>query len=166
MIGLTWRDIDLAERTVSVRWIRVEGRGGTYLVEPKSPASRRTLALPNFVATALERQLEREQKKATAIGAKVLPEDPVLTTRNRRPYWTSYLHHELKRRLQRLGLPPMRYHDLRHTAASLMFREGVPPRVVMEIMGHKNLDVTMLIYGHVCLDQQRKAAELVDNALS
>lgn len=62
-------------------------------------------------------------------------------------------------------MAPMRFHDLRHTAASLMLAEGVPPRTVMEMMGHRNLAVTMLIYGHTNLRHQREAADRLDRAL-
>ena len=51
----------------------------------------------------------------------------------------------------------VRLHDLRHTCASMLLAQGVPPRVVMEILGHSSLDVTMNIYGHVMLDAQRDA---------
>jgi integrase len=51
----------------------------------------------------------------------------------------------------------VRLHDLRHTCASLLLAQGVPPRVVMEVLGHSSLDVTMNIYGHVMLDAQREA---------
>lgn len=62
-------------------------------------------------------------------------------------------------------MPPMRFHDLRHTAASLMLAQGAPPRTVMEMMEHRNLDVTMFIYGHTNLRHQREAARLIDRAL-
>jgi integrase len=162
--GLTWGDVHLAQRRLQVRWTRTEYEGGTRLTAPKTAASRRTLAMPELVFRSLRDQLGRERAKARRAGAEVRPEDAVLTTRNRRPYSSGYLYQDLRRRLGRLGLPAMRLHDLRHTAASLMLAEGVPPRTVMEMMGHRNLEVTMLIYGHTSLDQQRKAAMAVDRA--
>jgi integrase len=163
--GLTWADVDLPRKRLTVNWNRVEWERGTRLISPKTAASRRTLALPALVVDVLRRQRARERQKARAAGALVQPGDPVLTTRNRRPYSTSYLYQDLRRRLERLGLPRMRFHDLRHTAASLLLGEGVPPRTVMEMMGHRNLAVTMLIYGHANLDQQRAAVDTLDRAL-
>lgn len=165
ILGLSWGDVDFDSRTLHVRWNRVEYSGGTRLAAPKSAASRRALALPRVVEDSLRRQLHRERLKAEAEGVELRPDDPVLTTRRRRPYWNSYLHTELQSALCKLGLPPMRYHDLRHTAASLMLSEGISPRTVMEIMGHRNLQVTMLVYGHVNLRHQRIAAATVDRAL-
>lgn len=165
VLGLTWADVDLRKRQLTVKWNRVEWERGTRLMEPKTAASRRTLVLPELVHAALIRQRRREQRKAREAGAKVSPSDPVLTTRTRRPFWTSYLYHDLCKRLDRLGLPRMRLHDLRHTAASLLLSEGVPPRTVMEMMGHRNLEVTMFIYGHTNLRHQRVAVATLDRAL-
>lgn len=163
--GLTWSDVDLPRRRLTVNWNRVEWERGTRLIAPKTAASRRTLALPAIVVAALERQLARERLKARRAGTSVGPSDPVLTTRTRRPYATSYLYQDLRRRLERLDLPRMRFHDLRHTAASVLLGEGVPPRTVMEMMGHRNLAVTMLIYGHANLSQQHAAIATLDRAL-
>lgn len=165
ILGLTWNDVDLDRGLLHVRWNRTEFFQGTRLTAPKSAASLRTLALPAFVTHVLRRHRQRELKKAQLAGTCLKPSDPVLTTRTRRAYWTSYLHVELQARLRRLGLPKMRYHDLRHTAASLMLSERVSPRTVMEILGHRNLAVTMFVYGHVNLRHQREAAEIVDQAL-
>ncbi len=137
IVGLTWNDVDLSERTVHIRWSRTEWHSGTRLVAPKTTASRRVLAMPDIVYKALRDQLVREERKAEAANSTVRP-----------------------------GMPPMRLHDLRHTAASLMLSQGASPRTVMEIMGHRNLDVTMFIYGHTNLRHKREAAQLVDDALS
>jgi integrase len=166
IVGLTWNDVDFARRMLHVRWNRTEWHSGTRLIEPKTAASRRAIALPKVLERSLRAQRRREERKARVAGTAVRPGDAVLTTRTRRPYWTSYLYVDLKKRLERLGLPKMRFHDLRHTAASLMLAHGTPPRTVMEIMGHRNLDVTMFIYGHTNLRHQRLAAEIVDAALS
>lgn len=162
--GLTWADVDLDSSRLTVNWNRVEWEHGTRLMVPKTAASRRALAMPGPVLKALRSQRARENAKARARGEVLRTGDPVLTTRNRRPYSTGYLYQDLRRRLERLGLPRMRFHDLRHTAASLLLGEGVPPRTVMEMMGHRNLAVTMLIYGHANLDQQRAAVATLDRA--
>jgi integrase len=59
-------------------------------------------------------------------------------------------------------LPRIRFHDLRHSAAALLFAQGVHPRTVMEILGHKNLSTTMRIYGHVVDRMKQEAAAKMD----
>ena len=65
----------------------------------------------------------------------------------------------------RPGLRPARVHDLRHGCVSLLLSLGVPPRTVMQIVGHTVMEMTMERYGHVNLDDQREALSLLDQAL-
>ncbi len=166
VVGLTWNDVDFDKSLVHVRWNRTEYASGTRLTAPKTAASRRTLVMPEFVREVLVRQRAREEQKAALAGAKVQASDPVLTSRTRRFIWSSYLHVEFNTRLRKLGMRPMRYHDLRHTAASLLLGAGVGPRTVMEIMGHRNLEVTMFVYGHVNLRHQQEAMATLDRAMA
>ena len=64
------------------------------------------------------------------------------------------------------GLPRIRFHDLSHSAATLLFAQGVHPRTVMEILGHKDLNTTMRIYGHVLDQMKQDAAARMDELLS
>jgi integrase len=66
---------------------------------------------------------------------------------------------------ERAGVPVVRLHDLRHTCVSLLLSLGVPPRVVMEIVGHSALEMTMNVYGHVALDDQRSALDRLSGLL-
>ena len=76
---------------------------------------------------------------------------------------------EVTRRFQALlaaaGLPRMRFHDLRHGAASLLLAQGVHPRVVMEMLGHSTITLTMNTYSHVIPDLQREAATKLEAVL-
>ena len=67
--------------------------------------------------------------------------------------------------LKDAGLPRVRLHDLRHTAALLLLTQGVSPRVVMETLGHSQISLTMNTYTHVVPELQRDAADRMDSAL-
>ena len=67
--------------------------------------------------------------------------------------------------LELAGLPRMRYHDLRHGAASLMAAQGVPARVAMELLGHSQIATTMNVYTHVTPQDQREAGANVSEAI-
>ncbi len=71
-----------------------------------------------------------------------------------------------KRLLAATGLPPQRFHDLRHAAASLLLAQRVPPRVVMEILGHTQIATTMDLYSHVMPAAHAEAAELMEQVLT
>ena len=70
-----------------------------------------------------------------------------------------------RRRAAALGLPAIRFHDLRHTAATLLLEQGVHPKIVQERLGHANVGITLNRYSHVTLDMQREAADQPDAAL-
>jgi integrase len=67
--------------------------------------------------------------------------------------------------LQAAGLPPMRFHDLRHSAATLLLRQGVHPKVVSEMLGHSQISMTLDTYSHVLPDMQRDATAALDRLL-
>jgi integrase len=67
---------------------------------------------------------------------------------------------------QRAQLPATRFHDLRHTCASLLLAQGVQPRVVMETLGHSGISITMDLYTHVMPQQQRDAADRMQQVLA
>ncbi|MSQ36147.1 MAG: hypothetical protein EXR63_03260 [Dehalococcoidia bacterium] len=68
--------------------------------------------------------------------------------------------------MKRLGLGPVRFHGLRHTAATLMLRAGVHPKIVSERLGHATIAITLDTYGHVVPDMQRDAAAALDGVLA
>jgi integrase len=74
--------------------------------------------------------------------------------------------HRFRRLLNKAGLPPMRFHDLRHACASLLLVQGVHPRVVMEALGHSQISLTMNTYSHVLPALQREAADKMEAVLA
>jgi integrase len=70
-----------------------------------------------------------------------------------------------RRLVTKAGISPLRFHDLRHTAATLMLAAGVHPKVVSERLGHATVAITLNIYSHVLPDLQRDAARLMDGVL-
>jgi integrase len=79
-----------------------------------------------------------------------------------RPDAVSRVFHETA---TRLGLQPIRFHDLRHSAASLMLAQGVPLKTVSETLGHASIAITADVYAHVTPDLRREAADALDRAL-
>ena len=68
--------------------------------------------------------------------------------------------------LQRAGLPSIRFHDLRHTAATLLLGQGVHPKIVLEMLGHSTINITLDLYSHVTPTMQRGAVEALDSVLT
>ena len=98
-------------------------------------------------------------------GSRWVESGLVFTTRRGKPLDASNVTKAFHELLARAGLPRIRIHDLRHTAATLLLAQGVSPRVIMEVLGHSQISLTMDTYSHVLPALQREAAEQMDKAL-
>lgn len=164
-LGLRWQDVDLDAGSLHVRsslqWLSGEG---PKLVEPKTRQSRRSLPLTPGLVAQLRAHRQRERLERLAAGEHWQGEEWGLVFPNTRggPLSKHTLTGQYKRHLQRAGMPPLRFHDLRHSCASLLVAQGVHPRIVMEILGHSTITLTMNTYSHVLPQNQRDAAALLD----
>lgn len=168
LLGLSWADVDLGRGTVRVRHAlqRVDGR--LVLVEPKSVTSHREVALPGLAAAALWAHRQRTRKERLSAGSRWAddPRDLVFTTTVGTPLDGITVTRRFQAILRDAGLPPQRFHDLRHACASLLLVQGVAPRVVMEQLGHSQIGLTLGTYSHVIPALGRDAAERMDELLA
>ena len=167
-LALRWTDVDLARATITVRRsLQRVGREWQF-TEPKTARSRRTIPLPAPVTASLREhrahQLEERLRVGTAWEGQEWGE-LLFCDELGRPLSGFHVLRRFRELLALAGLPSMRYHDLRHGAASLMAVQGVPARVAMELLGHAQIGTTMNIYAHVAPELQRDAAERVGQAL-
>jgi len=82
------------------------------------------------------------------------------------PFAKTDLQRDFWSLLKAAGVKRIRFHDLRHTAASLMLNHGVPPLVVSKVLGHSNASITLTIYAHSALDMQAQAAGVMDEIVT
>lgn len=164
LLGLRWQDVDLEYARVRVNrsFVSWSGRGvGATFVEPKSAASRRVVALTPIAASGLRRHegnmrtcgLHGDESPifSTAAGTPPLPQN--ITVRHFQPI------------LERACLPRIRFHDLRHTCATLLLGEGVHPKIVQELLGHASIRLTLDTYSHYLPDMQDKAVDAIQSVL-
>jgi integrase len=168
-LGLRWEDINLERRTLTVnRILERIGRGtGSTLqfVEPKTSRSRRTVTLPELAARALRAHRVRQLEERLAAGPHWRDFGLVFPTTIGTPLEPHSLHDDFKRILTKAGLPEIRFHDLRHSAASLMLAQGIPLRSIQEILGHSSISLTANLYAHVGEQLKREAADAMDKIL-
>ncbi|RZU51596.1 site-specific recombinase XerD [Krasilnikovia cinnamomea] len=166
VLGLRWEDVNLDAGTLRVvaQLRRDADTGHLERVETKTARSRRTLPLPESVRAALLRHRERQAAERLDADAWT---DPALvfTTRAGTPIHPRNDYRSFRELIRQAGLRQVRIHDLRHTAASVLIAQGVPARVVMEILGHSQISVTLNTYGHVAPEVSREAADRVNAAL-
>jgi len=166
-LGLMWSDIDLDVGMLRVR--RASQRiphQGTQLVETKTARSRRTLVMPPTVINALRAHRARQATERLAAGKRWIDLDLVFPSDRGTLADGPNVTHRFHKLLQRAGLPPMRFHGLRHACASLLLVQGVHPRVVMETLGHSQISLTMNTYSHVLPVLQREAADRMEAVLT
>ena len=163
LLALRWGDLDLekgvlyVQRTVS----RIPGRG--YMEsEPKTKSSRRRIMLPVVAIEALKGHCVNQEKVRMKAGEKWNERGIVFTNKYGgflRPDTVLDTLHQL---LKDAGLPPMRFHDLRHSAATILFVAGVNPKVIQELLGHAKISMTLEVYSHVLPSMQQEAASKMD----
>jgi hypothetical protein len=156
---LRWKDVDLRRRTLSVQRGIVEVNGRIEVSEPKSSKRRRRVELSELAVHAM-----REHRRR--LGTSPHPEAWVFADSKggpmrknnfaRRSWWPLR---------KRAGLDGVRFHDLRHTAASLLLSAGVHPKVVQARLGHSTVALTLDVYSHVLGSLQRDAADRIDDLL-
>ncbi len=165
-LGLRWEDVDLeARRLVVVNALqRVDGK--LVLVSPKTRRSRRTIELPDSAVSALRAHKVRQVEERLLAGGRWRDTGHVLTTTVGTPLDGTSVTKAFQRLLVRAGLPRLRFHDLRHSCATLLLVQGVPARVVMEILGHSSIALTMNTYSHVMPSLKREAADAMDRVFA
>ena len=165
-LGLSWADVDLDAGTLRVRFALQRIGGTLTLKEPKTEKSRRSLTMPASLVAALRAHRVRQLEERLAAGPRWHESGLVFTNTIGGPLEPSNVLKALKSRLAAAGLPAQRFHDLRHAAASLLLAQGVPARVVMDILGHSQIATTMDLYSHVMPAAHEDAAALMDAILT
>lgn len=166
LLALKWRDVDLEGASVQVRATLQRTPEGYTFAEPKTVGSRRRVALPISVASSLRRHRARQLEERLRLGEAWTDLDLLFPDEAGGPLdGISVLRYEFHPLLRRAGLPRVRFHDLRHTAATLLLSRGINPKVVSEMLGHSTISITLGLYGHVTPHMQQGAADAMDALL-
>jgi integrase len=166
LLGLKWSDIDFDNHFLQVRRTLdfIAGYGGYVETEPKTAMARRRIMLPDFVINALMQHRVQQLELRLKAGADWQEQDYVFTGLKGGPLNPRYILKMFDRLLRDAELPHMRFHDLRHSAATLLLSMGVNPKVVQEILGHSNISMTMDVYSHVLPSMHKDAMDKWDDA--
>ncbi|MGK5738504.1 site-specific integrase [Micromonospora sp. URMC 103] len=183
VLGLWWEDIDLDAATLRVRrqLTRARVAGEKMSFGPlKSARSMRVLPLPAPLVAALREHQQRQRQERNALGETWADPRLVFTSTIGSPVDHRNDTRAFKALLIAANVrceevaapdgsarlvPKVRLHDLRHTAATLLLAQGVPARVLMELLGHSQIGITMNIYSHVMPTQLVQAADAMKNVL-
>jgi integrase len=164
-LGLRWDDVDLdiGRMRIHGQFQRIDGR--LQIVEPKSKRSRRTLTMPSSTISALREHRLRQLEERLASGDKWSDLGFVFSTTTGTPLEEHNVRRWFRQVQEGNGLRRIRFHDFRHTCASLLLAQNVHPRVVMEILGRSQVSITMDTYNSVMPSLEQEAASLMDQIL-
>lgn len=167
LFGLKWSDIQWSAGVISVqRQVQRVPHKGWSFIEPKTKAGRRTIRIGPGVIDALRQHKVRQQLEKQYAGGRWVDYDLIFPNSVGNPLEPSNMRLDYNRLLEEAGLPKIRFHDLRHTAASLMLNHGVPVIVVSNMLGHSKPSVTLDIYAHLYHESQSEAARLMDDLVT
>ena len=165
LLGLRWRDLDLGAGSLSVRQQVVRAAGSLRVGPPKTSASRRRIALDPDTVEALRGHRRLQVVERLQAGRGQSGDDLVFGRLDGAPRDPDVVSHNFRRSVAAAGLPVIRFHDLRHTHASLLLARGTNPKVVQERLGHASVAITLDLYSHVVPDLQTEAAAQIGVAL-
>jgi len=165
LLALRWRDIDFHQIYVN-RSLHHLSDGSYVFTQPKSARGRRTIALsPSSVLTLAEHK-EKQKRIRAMLGMPLKDDDLLFSTPDGKPLRPNTVSRAWTTLATRAGLKVIRFHDARHTHASLMLKQGVHPKIVQERLGHASIQITLDTYSHVAPGLQEAAAKTFDKLVS
>jgi integrase len=167
LFGLKWEDLQWhdGELKIQRQVKRIPGSGWTF-ADPKTKRGRRTIKLGDETLKLLRVHKEHQETQRLLKGKRWVENGLIFPSSVGTPLNQSNLRKDFLKVLDRASLPKIRFHDLRHTAASLMLNNGIPPIVVSSRLGHSKPSITLDVYGHLYQEMQTDAAEIMDDLLT
>ena len=167
LLGLKWTDLDWRARTIRVERQLVRSRSnGVEFAPPKTKRGKRTVELGTKSIEVLREHSERQFVDRKKEGSDWVEHGLIFTVSNGNPIHYRNLLRDFQNLLRRNGLPVIRFHDLRHTAAAIKLNNKIPDIVVSRRLGHARVSMTLDTYGHLLPGKQTEAAQLMDDLIT
>ena len=164
LLGLKWGDMDFEEGSLTIkRKICRIHTFGLVEEEPKTKqGNHHKILLPQFALDALVVHRTRQKELRMKAGPNWREQDILLSNTTGGYIQPQNMIDKFKRFLAKAGLPEVRFHDLRHSAATILLGMGIHPKLVQELLGHTNINITMGRYSHVLPTMQREMMDQID----
>ena len=162
ILGLKWSDINFDAGRASIACAVKYTDGEHVLRTPKSGHGQRAVALGSGTVAALREQRQHQAEHRLRTGPAYADQGLIFAGPLDDIRSMGSTRNAFKRAARQVGFPDLRFHDLRHTSATLALKAGVHPKIVSERLGHANVAITMNVYSHVLPDMQRDAADALD----
>jgi integrase len=164
VLGLRWKDVDLEGARLQVRQTLQRAKNEVFFKTPKTGSGERLISLPPLTVKVLRRHKAEQNASRFSKGAAYQDHDLVLARDDGRPWHPGSFAAEWRRTTRDLEMP-VKFHNLRHTHATLLLANGEHPKVVQERLGHSSIGITMDTYSHVMPNMQKEAADRLQGTL-
>jgi len=166
LLALRWQNVDLDFATLSVtETVHCLKNKEFVFNPPKSKRGKRSIALSPSLAIMLREHKVQQAVILERLGIHLQESDFVFSNPDGTPIRPDNITWTFRRIARSVGLPKMRFHDLRHTHATLMLQQGINPKVISERLGHSSIAITLDIYSHVMPGMQESAAKRFDESI-
>jgi integrase len=160
LTALRWQDINFEEGTLYIhRTVKHLSGHGFVEGEPKTAKSKRKIMVPGFTLEGLKRQHAQQLEKRLKAGSNWKERGIVFPNKHGNFLREEVVMNRFHKLLEQAGLPTMRLHDLRHSAASILLASGVNPKLIQELLGHSRIGMTLDTYSHVMPSMQKEVKE-------
>lgn len=166
VLGLKWDCINFEEKTISIREVRVKYGKEVVVKKPKSESSQRILPLMDDIADYLLRLKMQWKKNKLLYGKDYIDSGLVCCWPDGSPLNTEYLNHKFKDILAKNELPHIRFHDLRHSTASYLIKNGVSLKEIQVWLGHSTISITANTYTHIDMETKKDTAQKINDLFS
>ena len=165
ILGLTWENVNLEKGIIKVVQALYPTKNGLVFLPPKTEKSIRTISIPLTLINILKDYKKKQDKIKNRLKNNYNDFDLVCSQIDGKPIHPTTLNHKFHSLLKEKNLPVIRFHDLRHSHASLLLKERVPAKVVSERLGHSNTNITLNLYSHVYEETNMEVANTFDKFL-
>lgn len=165
LLALRWQDVDSIYSQIYVNRSLHHLKDGSYVfTQPKSSKSRRMISLPPSAFLVLNEHRKAKEVEQLMLGKSLTDTDLVFSNADREPLRPNTISRAWAKLAAKSGVRVIRFHDARHTHASLMLKQGIHPKIVQERLGHATIAITLDTYSHVVPGLQEAAAKSFDEA--
>ncbi len=159
ILGLSWDDIDFESKTLRIKKTLYKIESGYLLQEPKTRDSIRTIYLDDDLIRVLRKQKVKQNLERLKYGNVYKEHNMVFAQETGEFVFPSAVNALFTRFTKQLGLPRIRFHDLRHTHATILLSMGVNPKIVANRLGHSSVKITLDTYSHVLPEMKQDVSE-------
>lgn len=155
VLGLKWDSVDFDRKFITIKHTVVNYRGTVEKDTTKNKTSRRTYPMNDYVEKMLLDIKSKENENRCLFGKEYINNDYIFKWNNGKPFSPDYITAKFSKLLKENNLPHIRFHDLRHTCASLLIDNNYQLKDIQEWLGHADIQTTANIYGHIDIERKK-----------